>query len=565
MTHPQASVASTPSGSNRKARRLAQKQARKRQGPPPNTASTDHAPQSFATLDRAKKLIRQKKFEDAVHLLKEAVAKYPKSVEFWLFLGISLEELESRTSAYQCYKQAVELEPDNADGWVCLGRVLHNTNRFDASEIALERALSLQPDSAETLKLLAMARYALGDSKGGLSACEKAIALKPEWDQAFYIKGLIHKSTGHHDEARKALLNAHKLNSEMINALLEVVDVSDAAQLDDLLEKLNAFPSDAISDPMKRSALQFSIAKVHHIKKRHDEAFQHYRVANDLGKQAFPFDKEAHRKKIDETITAFSHDLFKTGHTGGSKSNRPIFIVGMPRSGTSLTEQIISSHNEVFGAGESHALKDIAGALSNAQDGAISYPRDVANIDPAAFTALAGQYLSSLDRHCPPEASRFTDKMVFNFMNLGLIALLFPNASIIHCRRDPVDTCLSCYFQRFDAAKQLSFTFDLEALGFYYRQYDRLMAHWHDVLPISILDVEYEKLIEHQEAESRRIIDFLGLEWEDACLNYHEQERAVLTASMVQARKPIYKTAAGRWRRYEKHLGLLQEELGVLS
>ncbi len=556
--------ATAPEG-NRKARRLEQKRSRKAQARAPVAVPSNQAKNSNGALDHARELVQQQNFEEAIRHLQTVKTEHSALAEFWLLLGLSLEQLNSLTAASQSYKKAVELAPDNAEGWHGLGRVLHNGNRFDASEVALERCLSIQPDNAETLKLLALARYGQGDCKGGLRACKKAMVLKPEWDQAYYIKGLLHKSTGHNEDARKALTYAHMLNPGMINALLELVDITEAAQLDDLLEKLDAFQEDGLGDPLKKSALQFSIAKVYHRKKQHDEAFSHYRAANDLGKGAFEFEREAHSKTIDETITAFSPELFRNSHANGSTSSRPIFIVGMPRSGTSLTEQIISSHKEVFGVGESYALNAIAEALSNAQGGDLSYPADVGRIDTATLASLAEEYLSRIDRLCPAETQRFTDKMVFNFLNLGLIALLFPNASIIHCRRDPMDTCLSCYFQRFDSAKQLSFTSDLEDLGFYYREYDRLMAHWQDVLPMPILDVEYEKLITNQDSESRRIIEYLKLDWDDACLSFHEQERAVLTASMVQARKPIYQTATGRWRRYEKHLGSLKDALGDLA
>lgn len=262
---------------------------------------------------------------------------------------------------------------------------------------------------------------------------------------------------------------------------------------------------------------------------------------------------------------SFTPEFFKERRTGGSGSRRPIFIVGMPRSGSTLTEQIISSHSKVYGAGEHRALAEIVHILSQSKDGDFSYPQDVAKIEPHAWTSPAQQYLSNIERECPAEAACFIDKTLSNFFNLGLIALLFPNTHIIHCRRNPMDTCLSCYFTPFGDAKPLSFTCGLEELGFYYQQYHRLMAYWQQVLPIQILDVQYEKMIADQEAESRRIIDFLGLEWEDACLEFYKQKRDILTSSDAQIRKPIYKTSVDRWRPYEKHLAPLQEALGDLA
>lgn len=510
-------------------------------------------------------LLENGEYAKLVEEAQQVLGRFPQEPELYMLLGRGCEQLGQLMQAYNCFKKAVDLAPDAAEGWQHLGRVLHNGNRFEASEVALERCLSIQPKNPETLKLLALARYALGDSRGGLRACDQALSLKPDWDQAFYIRGLLYKSTGNYGEARKALKHAHKLNPEMINALFELVDITEPDQLDALVEKLNVFQEDSLDDPRKISALHFSLARVHRLRKEYDEAFAHYRSANNAGKQVYSFDRGSLRKAIDQAIAAFDPDLFKERNVAGSSSSRPIFIVGMPRSGTSLTEQIVSSHRDVFGAGESYVLKAIAEALENSQGNHLSYPADVAKIDASSLSSLADEYLSRIDRICPADTLRFTDKMVFNFLHLGLIALLFPNASIIHCMRDPVDTCLSCYFQRFDSGNQLSFTFDLDDLGFYYREYHRLMAHWRNVLPMPVLDVQYEKLIVDHETESRRILDFLKLDWDDACLNFHEQERAVLTASVVQARQPIYQTAAGRWRHYEKHLGPLLDALGDLA
>ncbi|MDA7946522.1 MAG: sulfotransferase [Hyphomicrobiaceae bacterium] len=509
--------------------------------------------------------MQQRKFREAIQLLQTGIAQAPNNIDLWLLFGLSLEGAGSHDPAYLVYKKVLELDTECVDGWLAIGRTLNATGRPEAADIAIEKCLALSRDNAEALRQRATIKFRLGECSKGLEACDAALSLKPDWEQAFYVKGMLHKSSGDMAEARAALMRAHTLKPEWVKPLYALTEITDDAGLDDLLGRLQTALAHEHADPRDKSRALFAIARVTRAQKRHDEAFAVYKQANDEIKSSFPFDKNELKAFIDETIKSFPHNIFNESAGRGSESEKPVFIVGMPRSGTSLTEQIISSHARVHGAGESPALKEIVDVLSNCSDIGVDYPRDARKLEPSALTSLAKEYLTKIEMNCPPAASRITDKLVFNFMSLGLIALLFPNASIIHCKRDAMDTCLSCYFTNFTQAKMISFAFDLDALGFYYRQYNRLMEHWDEVLPTPILHVEYEKLIADQEAESRRIIDHIGLDWDDACLKFHEQERAIITASIVQARKPIYTTSAGRWRRYEKHLAPLKDALGELS
>jgi hypothetical protein len=230
----------------------------------------------------------------------------------------------------------------------------------------------------------------------------------------------------------------------------------------------------------------------------------------------------------------------------------------MPRSGSTLVEQIVASHPNVFGAGELPHFHRTAVELPAIQNTTTSYPECAALMNDSTVARLADEYLTHLDA-LSPHADRVTDKMPENFQHLGLISLLFPHARVIHCQRDPLDTCLSCYF--LDFTGWLPFTYDLTKLGQYYQQYLRLMAHWRTALPTPVLEVRYEDLVADKEAVSRRMIAFCGLDWDDACLAFHETDRPILTASHWQARQSIYKSSVGRWRRYEQHLGSLKQAL----
>ena len=245
----------------------------------------------------------------------------------------------------------------------------------------------------------------------------------------------------------------------------------------------------------------------------------------------------------------FDADFLATRQGFGDDSEVPVFIVGMPRSGTTLVEQIAASHPAVFGAGE----RDDIGALAGAQ-----FPGGTADLDAVAAGTLARTHLERM-RDLAGEALRITDKTPVNFLYLGLIALLFPRARIVHCRREARDVCLSCYFQNFVAG--LPWATDLADLGRYHRAYRRIMDHWHQVLPLTILDVDYQDLVAAPEEGSRRIVDFLGLPWDDACLDFHRSRRTVRSAANWQVRRPIYATSVGRWKAYEPWLGPLLDAL----
>jgi hypothetical protein len=231
----------------------------------------------------------------------------------------------------------------------------------------------------------------------------------------------------------------------------------------------------------------------------------------------------------------------------------------MPRSGTSLVEQILSTHPGVYGAGELTAIDQFARHLGDATGDA--YPQSALHLDQATIDAAARQYLAAL-QDLAPSAIRVTDKMPGNFLHLGLIQLLFPGARVIHCRRDPLDTCLSCYFQQFNQGQ--TFSYDLSDLGHHYRQYQRLMRHWQSVISLPMLDVHYEDLVADQEAMSRKMLEFCGLDWTDECMRFYESKRYVATASYDQVRQPIYHKSVGRWRHYERYLGPLKTALGDL-
>jgi hypothetical protein len=299
----------------------------------------------------------------------------------------------------------------------------------------------------------------------------------------------------------------------------------------------------------------FALGKVYEDIGRYDESFFAYEQGNSLKHSVLAWDETEDDVMLDRMMSVFTKEFFAARPKPTYASKAPIFIVGMPRSGTTLLEQILSTHPGVFGAGE---LKDMNEVVIGAMPGADykQYPNVVDAFSSDEFRRLGERYIEKVWRNAP-EATRITDKMPSNFFYIGMIHLMLPEAKIIHAMRDPMDSCFSCYSRLFNK-ENVRFAYDLGTLGRYYARYIKLMRHWHEVLPAgTILDLRYEDMVADTEGQARRLLDYLGLPWDDACLEFHNNKRRVKTASLAQVRKPIYKTSVARWKYYEKHLGPL--------
>jgi len=329
-------------------------------------------------------------------------------------------------------------------------------------------------------------------------------------------------------------------------------DDAEVTRMEKMLEKPDLSKGDRVN-------VHFSLGKIYDDLGRHEDAFEQYHQGNQADDRAAPFDARIHNILVDRLTSVFTKQFFMRRQGLGSESTRPVFIVGMPRSGTTLTEQVLASHAEVFGAGELDQVNRLVNAVSAEVSGSAGYPEIAGELDAVTACRLGESYVSYITR-LSGGVRRVTDKMPGNFMHLGFIALMLPRARIIHCRRNPMDSCLSCYFQHFTSP--MPFASSLEGLGAYYQAYERIMAHWHRALPLPILDVAYEDMVADHEGTCRRIVEFCGLEWDDACLQSHKTKRTVKTASTWQVRQPLYTTSVERWRRYGGHLEPLKKALG---
>ncbi|RMF78332.1 MAG: hypothetical protein D6739_11905, partial [Nitrospirae bacterium] len=309
--------------------------------------------------------------------------------------------------------------------------------------------------------------------------------------------------------------------------------------------------------PEIRAEVCFALGKLYDRAGRYDEAFATFREANGL--MRLRFDEEAHAADIDGLIEIFTPGFLERAPRAKVETDLPLFVIGLPRSGTSLVEQIVASHPQAAGAGEIGDIGHFVERLVGRRGGRGGYPECFRHLTARELDAMAQEYVDHL-RRLAPGAVRVTDKMLQNYQHLGLIALLFPRARVIHIRRDPRDNALSIYFQQF--LGNLSFSGDLRQIGVYYRHYRRLMDHWRQVLALPVLELDYEALVAEPERWIREIVAFAGLPWDERCLAFHETRRTVATLSYDQVRQPIYTSSVGRWRHYERHLEPLYQGLG---
>ncbi len=408
--------------------------------------------------------------------------------------------------------------------------------------------------------MLAMTELKLGRAEEALAAAREALALDPESANACSVIGMALLDQGRIEEAQEMLRRALELNPADVNTWFQQAgarrfgedDLEQIRQLEALIEA-GGHPDE------QRSYLHFAVAKMYNDCRRYDDAFRHYQAGNELAQRTHPHGHDEAEAYCARSEQVFDGAYFERVSGLGVDTPRPLFIVGMPRSGTTLVEQILASHPRVAGGGELDAIPRVVRRLA-AELAPPPYPACLEGIGADRIQRAAAEYLGVLDE-VSSEAERVTDKLPGNYLHLGLIATLLPGARVVHCRRDPRDTCLSNYFQRF--AEGHHYSYDLAALGRQYRLYERLMAHWRAVLPLPILEVEYEALVGDLEAGVRRLLKFAGLPFDERCLRFWETERTVSTASHWQVRQRVYRGSVGRWRRYARHLGPLLEALGM--
>ena len=506
-------------------------------------------------------LSSQGRYDEAAREAQCALDLNPRLIEAYL----NLAEIESALHKYDAALRVLDMlrafAPQHPAALVAYAKLLHKLER-DTEALAFARqAVAHAPANAEAHHMFATMLQALGETEEALSEFERAAALPGTVaEQALLGRAMVLVEAGRKDEALAAFDRALEAFPDSATIRAARAETRTFAAGDPDFAVLEAFVEQhdryALQD---QTAIQFALGKAYLDIKDNARAFAHFDAGNRAKRASFAYNAEANARWLQHIANVFTPALFERLQDVGAASDLPVFIVGMPRSGTTLIEQILSAHRDVTGAGELSALRHVADASGRFPDGLRALaagPKDGAAI---VLQRLGRHYL---DRTTPLArgSARLIDKMPGNFVFAGLIPLILPGARIIHTRRNPVDTCLSCYTKLF--AGDQPFAYEQTELGRFYRDYERLMAHWRHVLPPErFIEVDYEAVVDDLEHEARRLIAFLGLPWDDACLHFHKDRRVVRTASANQVRQPIYNTSKGRWHAYAAHLGPLLDAL----
>ena len=494
-------------------------------------------------------LLKTGRAAEALGEAQAALAHGPDFADAWNTLGLAQAALGHEDEARAALERAQLLSPRDPNIAESLGEVALRQDEPAAALPHFDKALTLKPGMTPALIGRSEALAGLDRHDEALAAAEEAVARDPRYAAAQRNLGAVLKQMGRMAEAETAFARAVQLAPDMPSYHRALGDMRRYTAADPRLAALESLAArEAELAEVQKVELQFALFKAYDDLGAYGAAFAHLARGNALNRQRLPYDEAALQRFFAALMRNFAAATVR--QTSDNKAALPIFIVGMPRSGTSLVEQILASHPAVFGAGERTWIGALAGELLP------DYPD---NITAEAVAALGRRYLARLQA-LAPNATRITDKLPANFRHLGLIHRALPGARLIHIRRDPRDTCFSCYSKLF--RNGLNFAYDQRELGRYYKAYERLMAHWRAVLPKGILlEVEYERLVAEFETQCRRIVDFCGLAWDERVLRFHENARAVRTLSELQVRKPLFSDSIGRWQRYEAFLGPLLEAL----
>jgi tetratricopeptide (TPR) repeat protein len=550
--------------------------------------------QPDALNNRGRALVSLNRAEEALESFDRAIAASPARAATLNHRGAALMKLGRAEEALANFDAAIAIDPRVADSHNNRGTALLALGRGPDALVAFNRARALAPGAAEILANIGHALMELGHPVDALASYDLAITRRPDFDAAHDGRGNALARLGREREALASYDKAIALNplsapahNNKGLALLQLGEIEEGERFieaavaldktsalsfhnltlsktfgegDATLRQMEALARDAPALGLdKRIFVHFALGKAYADLKRYADSFHQFAEGNAWKRARSPYDEAESLGEMELTRALFSRAWIESFGGRGAPSSAPVFVFGMPRSGTTLVEQILAAHPGVHGAGE---IKDFEQA-ANALDAAPSLLRPQASLCMSGvhLDRLGLDYLARL-RARAPSASRIVNKTTENFRFAGLIAMALPGARMIHVRRDPRDVCLSCFRTLF--AEDLPFAYDLAELGRYHRAHDDLMAHWREALPTGMmLEVRYEDVVADIEREARRIVDHCGLAWDASCLDFHLGERSVRTASFTQVRRPLYASSVGGWRNYEPFLGPLFEALEV--
>jgi tetratricopeptide (TPR) repeat protein len=497
----------------------------------------------------------------ALECLENACGLAPANAEFRVSFARVLELASLDYEAGLQYHKACETDPNYIDGFFLYGTYLIKHHRYDEALECTNRSAHLVPNDLDVIDQFGTVYLGMGNTDAAINSFESALSVKSQRLSSLMGLEQTYQDLGKLDDALKLCDRIIGVDPETPRGYILKSRIKKSKSGDDLVQHLLRFLERDDLDSSSITNLNFALGKTFDDQNNYAEAFKYYASANALRNETQHYDPESDKVRVSKLIEIFNTDLFQQRQHFGIQSNLPVIIVGMPRSATTLTEQIISSHRDVIGAGEVAFWGRSQTAMPLRLNTDTPYPECVLELQNDQAKDIASMYESTLRKivGTANNPKHITDKMPHNFLSVGLIALLFPNVKFIHTKRNPIDICLSIFFQNFN--DNHPYSFDLENLGLHYKQYERIMRHWHEVLPGRIMDINYADTIADPEYWSRKLISHIGLEWDEACLAPHKLERSVKTASHWQVRQPIYKTSVERWKNYEEYLQPLIQAL----
>lgn len=513
-----------------------------------------------AKLANAAEKLRAGQVDSAITELKEILRKEPDNVSAMRLLATAYwQETKNFSDAEAWLRRATSIAPDFTAAWLTLGPVLLETNKYMEAIEAYQQAIRSQPDHAAAWAGLGNAYAQASYPEKSVSAYQKSIELNPEVAGVHMGYAHVLKTLGQQEQAIKAYREAVRVRPQFGEVYWSLANLKTFRFEEHEVRAMEQQLSASTLSDSEEVHFRFALGKAYDDLKDYERAWQYYDSGNKKNRLLVSHDPLEMEIRHQDIISVFNPDFLHQHKDQGAPDHDPIFIVGLPRSGSTLIEQILASHSQVEGTSELPILPKLAASIGRFRADQEQFPQTVKALEGKDWRAYGQQYLADARRHRQTDSPYFTDKLPNNFPLVGLLHLILPNAKIINARRHPLDTCLGCYKQLF--ARGQNFTYDLEDLAHYYQNFDAMMQHWHTVLPGKVLDVHYEDTVIDLESQVQRILEFCGLGFEESCVRFHETQRAVKTASSEQVRRPIYQAALGQWRHYSSHLELLQEDL----
>ena len=514
-----------------------------------------------AAIVEAMELNRIGESKQSEKILRGLLRRNPEHLDALRLMGVHCARKELYNDAEAFFRRAVDLAPDFWLAWINLGAALNEQQKFDEADTAYKQALQLKPESVFTLEKLGANSLFDGRHEDAVYYLDAALERDPAHFPSLLCLGHVLKTVGRQEEAIDAYRRCAAARPDFGEAYWSLANLKtfrfSGSEVREMEKQLDGVSGKADGEDSE-IAFSFALAKAFEDRRNYGKAFEYYSRGNARKRPRLNYDPIEFQRTNDRIIDVFTREFFEERAGQGCEDDSPILIVGLPRSGSTLLEQILASHSQVEGTAELHYLLRLATETGMTRSDGVRYPECMLEMKPHHFRDLGREYMENTERH-RSGARYFTDKMPNNFTGIGFLQAILPNAKVIDARRHPLDSCLGSFKQLF--ARGQIFTYDLYDLAHCYIQYMRLIDHWNEALPGKLLTVHYEDVVSDLEQQARRIAAHCGLGWEDGMLRYHETERAVKTASSEQVRQPIYSGSVNLWRRYEDELGELIDYL----